>query len=435
MDYSILTIPPPLAALQRRLAGLTLYAVGGAVRDALLGRGDGSGDDDIAGPHTPDEVVAACERGGVEIAAKTPKLGTLILRMELDGAQHSFEYTAFRIESYDKGHRPDNVTFTRSMALDAARRDFTVNALYMDLSTGKVSDPTGMGLEDLALKRLRAVSKSTMLDDGLRILRLVRFACELGFTIEPETYRLAKAHAHKLSEIAPERINAELSRILLSDLAERPQRFSTPPHVRGLLALKDLGALGVIEPALANLPVCRGELCSPAITTNVGRWPAGEHSSPLQCGIDGQGILAVRMAALLARVGPERADAALLNLRYPNAVRQTVNAILEARSNRDTPRFILAELGRKRARLFVALMYELGDDRTGAFAAALYEMERLGAPFSAGELAIGGGDICAALGIAPSPRVGEIMRGLWRRCVLEPGLNEKDKLLEILGQL
>ncbi len=465
-----------LKDLQRRLAPLTLYVVGGAVRDGLLER-DSRGDDDLCGPHMPDEVAAACASAGIDAIPQAPKLGTLLLRM--DG--RSFEYTAFRTESYATGHRPSDVEFTRSMALDAARRDFTVNALYMDLQTGSVFDPTGIGLADLRRRVLRAVAEQTMLDDGLRILRLIRFACELGFTIDPETYRIAKNSVNKLREIAPERINAEFSRMLLCEPATR--LFNMPANKRALLALYDLGALELIlgervgYESIEACACCEPETCRDAIyrvrdntdatvlasrTQDSGsRTPySGSRTqdwgsrtqdwgsrtqdwgsrtqdwgsrTPYMASL--QHDLILRLAALLAALGPENADAALLKLRYPNAVQKTVKALLEARlGGGETPRLTLAELGRERAGLFVSLVRALCDAFADVYASELTEMERQGAPFSPNELAIDGKDICAALDIPPSPRVGEIMRGLWRMCVLEPGLNTRDRLLDELAK-
>ncbi len=162
---------------------------------------------------------------------------------------------------------------------------------------------------------------------------------------------------------------------------------------------------------------------------------AGEHSSPLQAGGNDQRLLILRLAALLAQFGPDRADAALERLRYPNAVRQTVKALLEALDvGDDLPRLVFAKLGRERAELFVSLVHALGYRDAGLCAKELAEIERRKMPFSPSELAIGGKDVCAALGIAPSPKVGEILRGLWLKCVTDPGLNTRKRLLDELAK-
>ena len=109
--------------------------------------------------------------------------------------------------------------FTHRMEEDALRRDFTVNALYADVLTGEVADPLG-GLADLNARRLRScrAPMETLGDDGARILRMVRFACQLGFSVDPALYGAAKAMVGNLGDVAMERKRDELLKILLSDV-------------------------------------------------------------------------------------------------------------------------------------------------------------------------------------------------------------------------
>ena len=172
--------------------------------------------------------------------------------VEIHGAGCAFEHTTFRSDSYAPGggHRPVSVAFSDRLEADAFRRDFTVNALYADLCTGDILDPTG-GLADLKAGLLRATSPDPariMGDDALRVMRLARFSGELGFAPEPATLAAARGNAAGLQEISGERIRDELNKILLADL-----KYGKPGAVyRGLEILESLGALDSVLPELAR---------------------------------------------------------------------------------------------------------------------------------------------------------------------------------------
>src|SRR5262249_31126723 len=137
--------------------------------------------------------------------------GTVVVRSgELD-----LQVTTFRSETgYDDARRPSEVRFGTSLEEDAARRDFTCNALYLDPLTDELRDPTG-GLADLAAGRLRCVGEpaARFAEDGLRLLRLARFAAQLGLTVEVGTAAGAAASLEALRGVSPERELNELTRM------------------------------------------------------------------------------------------------------------------------------------------------------------------------------------------------------------------------------
>ena len=211
----------PLAALAR-LDGES-WLVGGAVRDRLLRRP--TADFDVAVDGDPRRVARHLARAA-------------------NG--HCFElsegFGAWRVVAHDHSWQVDLLAvWGGRIEADLGKRDFTVNAIAEPIQGGPYVDPFG-GLEDLRRRRLRTVSGGSFVEDPLRTLRLARLACELDFTIDPDTGALARASAPALDTVAPERIFAELKRIVASDRV-----------LEGIDLLDSLEALDVILPELAGL--------------------------------------------------------------------------------------------------------------------------------------------------------------------------------------
>lgn len=187
--------------------GHKLYVVGGYVRNSLLGFS--VNDLDVAGSVPANEMTLLAKTSGFEVSTVNKKLGTLLISK--DGEQ--YEYTTFRKEVYDESgkHSPDEVEFVGEPETDVKRRDFTINAIYYDIVENKIYDFVD-GQQDLKKKILRTVvePKTVFTDDGLRILRLVRFTCELGFKPEKTTYNTAKEYAYKVKDISKERVLNEI---------------------------------------------------------------------------------------------------------------------------------------------------------------------------------------------------------------------------------
>lgn len=199
-----IVLPTAVREILRRLeaSGFAAYAVGGCVRDSLLGITPN--DWDICTAATPEETAATFAR----TVPTGAKYGTVTVLW--DGTP--YEVTTFRTEGGYRDHRhPERIDFVRELSDDLSRRDFTVNAMAAD-ANGLVHDPMG-GLDDLKNGCIRCVGQAELRfsEDALRILRALRFAARFGFFIEEETAWAVHELASTLSHVAPERLKKELT--------------------------------------------------------------------------------------------------------------------------------------------------------------------------------------------------------------------------------
>ena len=274
-----LTLDPGAAALLDALhtAGYAAYAVGGCVRDSLLGRT--AHDWDLCTSALPQQVM---ELFGTEQCIPTGlQHGTVTIKY---GGQ-LYETTTFRTEgSYTDGRHPDEVQFVPDVREDLARRDFTINAMAYNEAEGLV-DPFG-GQADLQNGLLRAVGEpqQRFTEDALRILRLYRFAARFGFALDAATARAARQLAPHLDCISAERIQEELAKLLA---APQPGAYLEP------------AVLAVVLPELTP------EILTAAKPV-VDACPAGEENLP------------VRWAALLGALGETDTRRVLKRLRCSN---------------------------------------------------------------------------------------------------------------------
>ena len=275
-----LTLDPGAAALLDALhaAGYAAYAVGGCVRDSLLGRT--AHDWDLCTSALPQQVM---ELFGTEQCIPTGlQHGTVTIKY---GGQ-LYETTTFRTEgSYTDGRHPDEVRFVPDVREDLARRDFTINAMAYNEAEGLV-DPFG-GQGDLQNGLLRAVGEpqQRFTEDALRILRLYRFAARFGFALDAATARAARQLAPHLDCISAERIQEELAKLLA---APQPGAYLEP------------AVLAVVLPELTPAAL---EAAKPVVDA----CPAGEENLP------------VRWAALLGALGEADTRRVLKRLRCSNA--------------------------------------------------------------------------------------------------------------------
>ena len=275
-----LTLDPGAAALLDTLhaAGYAAYAVGGCVRDSLLGRT--AHDWDLCTSALPQQVM---ELFGAEQCIPTGlQHGTVTIKY---GGQ-LYETTTFRTEgSYTDGRHPDEVQFVPDVREDLARRDFTINAMAYNEAEGLV-DPFG-GQADLQNGLLRAVGEpqQRFTEDALRILRLYRFAARFGFALDAATARAARQLAPHLDCISAERIQEELAKLLA---APQPGAYLEP------------AVLAVVLPELTPEKLT-------AAKSVVDACPAGEENLP------------VRWAALLGALGEADTRRVLKRLRCSNA--------------------------------------------------------------------------------------------------------------------
>lgn len=189
-------------------AGYEAYAVGGCVRDSILGRIPN--DWDVTTSAKPVEVKALFPRTvdtGIQHGTVTVMLG-----------REGFEVTTYRIDGeYEDSRHPKEVTFTASLAEDLKRRDFTINAMAYNEQSGLVD--LFDGIRDIRERRIRCVGnpEERFSEDALRMMRAVRFSAQLGYEIEEETEQAVAKLAPTLSKISAERIQTELLKLVLSD--------------------------------------------------------------------------------------------------------------------------------------------------------------------------------------------------------------------------
>jgi poly(A) polymerase len=217
-----------------------LYIVGGTVRDVLLHREE-SNDEDLATDATPGEIkriVAPTHPTAIVLVGE--RFGTVRLHY----SNYIIEITTFRSEQYNPNSRKPEVCFGTVLEDDLLRRDFTINAMACHPLTGQIIDPFG-GRQDLEAHVLRAVGNEPdkrFDEDPLRLLRAVRFAAQLDFTIEPGTRRSIVHQAAKLQKISRERIRDEMNKLLVS---------ANP--AKGLDLLVELGLMEWIVPEVLAL--------------------------------------------------------------------------------------------------------------------------------------------------------------------------------------
>ncbi len=339
-------------AVVRRLreAGYQAYFVGGCVRDELLGRIPK--DYDVATDASPEEIA--------RLFPGSEMVGAQFGVMFWNDGREQFQISTFRADGeYRDGRHPESVRFG-SLEEDAIRRDFTVNALYLDPETGRVVDRVG-GLKDLRQGVLRAIGdpRRRFAEDYLRMMRAVRFATQLEFRIEPETWEAIRTYAPRIREISPERIRDELDLILTS---RRPGDGIRLLSASGLLAeiLPEVEAMkGVEQPVEFHRGfdvfehTCRAldELRNPDRTLalavllhDVGK----PRTRSLEKDRDGKTRIRFFRHD---QVGAALAREILARFRYPNRVIEDVTASVAGHMRiKDAPRFRKANLQRLLAR-------------------------------------------------------------------------------------
>lgn len=398
-------LDPGAAALLTRLhaAGHAAYAVGGCVRDSLLGQTPH--DWDLCTSATPEQVLelfgeAHCIPTGLQHGTVTVKHGGEL-----------YEITTFRTEgAYSDGRHPDHVAFVPDVKEDLARRDFTINAMAYNAEEGLI-DPFG-GQNDLAAGIVRAVGEPQRRfeEDALRILRLYRFAARFGFAIDPATGQAARALCRHLDCVSEERIAEELSRLLA---APAPGAYL------------EAEVLAVIFPELdaAELPESRRILDALE--------PGMEH-------------VPVRLAALLCPLGEAGAREALKRLKCSNALTGTVatlvreaaagmpGAALTLTARRFLSRYDLATITD-----LTALCSARHPEQAEAFAALQQEAARLvetNACCRINQLAVNGRDLMDA-GIRPGPGLRRVLDALLEQVLTGQLPNEKAALLAAAAQI
>jgi putative nucleotidyltransferase with HDIG domain len=422
--------------------GKKVYLVGGAVRDLL--RSHNAQDWDLATDALPEEVTAMFHR----VIPTGIKHGTVTVRYK----GRSLEVTTFRTESaYTDGRRPDQVRYAAAIEEDLSRRDFTMNALAFALPRGPLLDPFG-GKQDITGRIIRCVGKGEerFNEDGLRPLRAVRFASQLGFTVEGATLAAIPGALDSTARVAPERIRDEMDKI-----------FASGKPSAAFLLMEETGLLGLLLPELER---CRG-----VEQKGFHRFDVLDHSL-LACDYAAREGFPqeVRLASLFHDIGKpltrkmdesgiwtfhrhERESARIAGnimtrFRYPHAVLDRVVHLItehmffyeEIWSDAAVRRFIIRVgeenlrdlLDLRKADTYAAAGTEVRGDALVPFIDRINKVLAQGRAFTLKDLAVSGKDL-AETGITPGPLMGVILKELLETVITDPDLNTREKLLEI----
>lgn len=378
--------------------GFEAYAVGGCIRDSLIGRRPD--DWDITCSARPEQVKALFHKT-VDTGIKH---GTVTVMINHVG----YEVTTYRIDGeYVDGRHPKKVIFTPSLIEDLKRRDFTINAMAYSDRTGIVDIFDGAG--DLQKKVIRCVGnpKERFGEDALRILRAVRFSAQLGFSIEEETTQAAEELADNLKKISRERIHAELDKLIMS---KNPDRVKL---------LEDLKILPHIFPGY----ICCGETAALADRLMV---------------CDKQHY--IRWSLFITGITFEKL---LESLKFDNRSMKVCNTMkkyadAEMRADKPYVRRMAVDIGKdifKKYYLpFRKILGNVSEELLIQVEKAYDEIIESGDCLSLREMKINGNDLKEA-GIAEGERVGKILNALFSRVLEDTSVNDRDKLLELAKNL
>ena len=442
-------------------AGHAAYAVGGCVRDSLLGLAPH--DWDLCTSARPEQVMALfgeekCIPTGLQHGTVTVKQGGWL-----------YETTTFRTEgAYSDGRHPDAVCFVPDVREDLARRDFTINAMAYSAEEGLI-DPFG-GRDDLAAHLVRAVGapERRFEEDALRILRLYRFAARFGFAIDPATGAAARALGPHLDCVSAERIQEELLKLLA---APRPGSYLEPAVLAVILPELEpekqperfaelCRTIDRIEPAAENVPTRLAALLCP-----LGEAGARKALRKLKC----SNALMDEVTALVKEVGEGSVGSFLLGHETGHSIARPIacgNRVPPQRTvlgeTPDTPvqtpcgtpvseeeapgtpgsemtltaKRLLGRYELPTVQRLAALCSAQHPEQAEAFAALQAEAERLTAENACcrvSQLAVNGRDLMAA-GVRPGPGLRQVLNALLEAVITGQTPNEKDALLAAAAQ-
>lgn len=450
-------------------AGYEAEIVGGAVRDLLLNLP--SYDWDITTNATPEMVEPLFkdsfydnEYGTVKVAGKHLKEQFKLSDLECEDAM-IFDITTYRSESgYSDKRRPDNVAWGETIEEDLKRRDFTINAMALRLASQvesdkvkgesyevEIIDPYG-GQEDIKSKVIRAVGVpiERFDEDALRIMRAIRLAAQLGFTIETETFVALKATVVNLKEISWERIGAEVMKLLATDHA-----------ADGIVLMANTGILEIIMPELIK---CRGIMQGGHHTLDVYT-----HLIESLRGCSSSDPV-VRLATLLHDidkptvakeegprgvtfhnhevVGARTAKRIAERLKLPKKDQDKIFTLVRWHMFHYDPKMTDSAIRRFIRRVGVENIHDMIalriGDRIGSGAKTtswrLTELqkrigEQLYEPLSLKDMVVDGGDVMRILNIKPSRKIGEILNALFEEIIEDSSKNTKEYLEKRIVEL
>jgi tRNA nucleotidyltransferase (CCA-adding enzyme) len=425
-------------------ANYEIYIVGGAVRDILMSRI--VNDWDFTTNAKPEEILKVIPEGFYDNTYGT-------VGLSCDNDLKPFEITTFRTEQgYSDSRHPDKISWGKTLEEDVSRRDFTINALAMDTNL-KIID-LFKGQEDIKDKLIRAVGdpNERFSEDALRMMRAVRIAGELNFTIEKETFEAIKKNAPLINKIAKERVKDELFKLLKS-----------PNPYEGMVLFRESGLMAEVLPEmekcfgveqkspgrhhiydvgthlLMSLKSCKSEDVITRFATLIHDIGKPQTYRKLETGVItfyNHEMVSTRIAENIAdrlRFSKKEKDKFVLLVRWHQFTvdeHQTDSAI----------RRILRNVGLENMEDMLALRVA---DRLGGgaretswrleeFKTRLIEVQKQ--PFSIKDLKINGNDVMKELNLKPGPEVGKILEKLFEEVVEKKVENKKEELLEKLSE-
>lgn len=444
----MIKLPETTAYIIERIEknGFEAFAVGGCIRDSLLGRVPN--DWDITTSAKPEDIMNIFENT-VETGIEH---GTVTVVID----KEPYEVTTYRIDGdYTDGRHPDSVEFTENIEEDLSRRDFTINAMAYNNSTGLV-DVFG-GREDLENRVIRCVGnpKKRFEEDALRMMRGIRFSAQLGFSIDKDTFKAIEEMADSISAVSIERINVEFTKTLMSD-------------AKKIMIYHETGILKNVLPELYTIE-----------KENLRKDFSIEKS--IKMGIDCADLckkdLACRLAGFFVyineAIGIENTKKILKKMRYDNKTISKTCELLKysmrnISNNKEDLKYLLMKLDS------VELLEDLIDlkaaevdtyletqkkifedestkndesDKVGLEVLEAFTVESLivlnnventlkeivdnKECFRVKDLDINGKDLIAA-GVKPGKEIGEMLNKILKEVIKNPDINKKEKLLEII---
>lgn len=422
-------------------AGYEAFAVGGCIRDSILGQIPDDWDiTTSASPHQVKRLFAWTLDTGI-------KHGTVTVMLDKEG----FEVTTYRIDGdYEDGRHPKEVTFTSSLIEDLKRRDFTVNAMAYNDQTGLVD--AFEGIKDLNAGIIRCVGspRERFSEDALRILRAVRFSARLGYEIEPHTLDAIRELAPNLIHVSAERIQAELTKLVVS------------PHPENFKIAYETGITRIILPEF--------DACMKTEQNNPHHcYSVGEHilksmtevkqdknlrlamlfhdiGKPLTQTVDENGIHHFHGHPA---VSEKIAGSVLKRLKFDNHTISMVTGLVKYHDQKilPEPKYVRRAILRMGEDIF-PLLYDvkLADLRAQSNFQRREKEENLDAVYqiyrqimdegqcvSLKTLAISGRDLIDHTGMKPGRELGETLQNLLDMVIEDPSLNKRETLLKIAG--
>lgn len=393
-----ITLPTKVKQIISRLekADFEAYAVGGCVRDSILGRSPE--DWDITTSAKPEEV----KRLFSTTIDTGLQHGTVTVVIEKEG----FEVTTFRLDGdYTDGRHPDRVAFTSSLTEDLRRRDFTINAMAYSEKRGLIDEFDGE--RDLEDGVIRAVGDACerFSEDALRMLRAIRFAGQLNFKIADETFDAIKELSPNIAKVSVERIAKELEKLLLS---------GNPEYIA---LVYETGIFSVIAPEVAML-FENGEISASIKALSKASFPEKKE------------LYQIRLAIFLEGLGADKAAKLLKRLKLDNDTINTVKKLLglslrEVENNETDMRRTVKEAGHKMMPLLLEMRRAKGlKDNKEMYQTVIDN----GYCTSISELNINGKDLMDA-GIPKGALIGSTLERLLELVIEKPELNTRESLL------